>query len=271
MKPHFNTLVFLLCVCVGLSSCAKKMIAEKPLVKVERKRTSELVSILDSLSKKSPKTFYSKIATSYKDTNQDVSFKTSLKIIQDSAVTAIISYAGIPLVNAIVTKDSLKFTNKKEKCFVKTNLKLLKQEFGVDFDLNNLQELLLGNPLGFHPQQKYFQIHDPYSYIVSSHRKREIKKMERKNFDDFIIKYHFSKDSLGIKKIEIENNKDSNFIVINYKSKKYIENYMVPQEVEIHISTKKNNIFITLNYEKIEVNQEQEIYFTIPENYEACN
>jgi hypothetical protein len=45
----------------------------------------------------------------------------------------------------------------------------------------------------------------------------------------------------------------------------------VPQEVEIHISTKKNNIFITLNYEKIEVNQAQEIYFKIPENYEACN
>jgi hypothetical protein len=59
--------------------------------------------------------------------------------------------------------------------------------------------------------------------------------------------------------------------VINYKSKKYVENYLVPQEVEIYISTKKNNIFITLNYEKIEVNQAQEIYFKIPENYEACN
>jgi hypothetical protein len=182
-----------------------------------------------------------------------------------------ITYAGIPLVNSIITKDSLQFTNKKEKCYVKTTLKLLKQEFGVDFDLNNIQELLLANPLGFQPQQKYYQIHDPYSYIVSSHRKREIKKMERKNFDDFILKYYFSNDSLGIKKLEIENNKDSTFVVINYKSKKLIENYLIPQEVDIQISTKKNNILIRLNYEKIEVNQEQEIYFTIPENYESCN
>jgi hypothetical protein len=95
--------------------------------------------------------------------------------------------------------------------------------------------------------------------------------MERKNFDDFILKYHFTNDSLGIKKVEVENNRDSTFIVINYKSKIYVENYLVPQEVEIHISTKKNTIFITLNYEKIEVNQAQEIYFKIPENYEACN
>ena len=271
MKQFFNALILLVCLCVGFTSCAKKIVGEIPLIKVERKRTADLVSIIDSLSKKAPHTFYSKISTSYKDTNQEVSFKTSVRIINDSAITAMITYAGIPLVNSIITKDSLQFTNKKERCYVKTNLKLLKQQFGVDFDLKNIQELLLGNPLGYHPQQKYYQIHDPYTYIVSSHRKREIKKMERKNFDDFILKYHFTNDSLGIKKVEVENNKDSTFIVINYKSKKYVENYLVPQEVEIHISTKKNNIFITLNYEKTEVNQAQEIYFKIPENYEACN
>lgn len=247
------------------------MIGEVPLVKVERKRTADLITMLDSLSKRKPKTFYSKIATSYKDTNQEVSFKTSVRIIKDSAITAMITYAGIPLVNSIITKDSLQFTNKKEKCFVKTTLKLLKQEFGVDFDFANIQEVLLANPLGFHPQQKYYQIHDPYSYIISSHRKREIKKMERKNFDDFILKYHFSNDSLGIKKLEIENNKDSTYITINYKSKKRINNYLIPEEVEIKITTRKNNIVIVLNYEKIEVNQEQEIYFTIPDNYESCN
>lgn len=267
----FIKYLFVVVVCLGFTSCAKKIIGEVPLVKVERKRTSELVEKLDSLSKKTPLTFYSKISTSYKDTTQEVSFKTSVRMIKDSAVTAMITYAGIPLVNSIITKDSLQFTNKKERCYVKTNLKLLKQEFGVDFDFKNLQELLLGQPLGYHPQQKYYQIHDPYTYIVSSHRKREIKKMERKNFDDFILKYYFTEDTLGIKKIEIENNKDSTFIVINYKTKKNVENFWIPDEVEISINTKKNSIFIVLNYEKIEINQEQEIYFTIPENYEACN
>lgn len=270
MKLYINCVIVVM-VYLGFTSCSKKIIGEIPLVKVERKRTSELVEKLDSLSKHTPSTFYSKISTSYKDTNQELSFKTSVRLIPDSAVTAMITYAGIPLFNSIITKDSLQFTNKKDRCFVKTNLKLLKQEFGVDFDFKNLQELLLGQPLGYHPQQKYHQIHDPYTYIVSSHRKREIKKMERKNFDDFILKYYFTDDTLGIKKMEIENNKDSTFIVVNYKTKKKVENYWVPNEVEISIVTKKNSIFILLNYEKIEINQEQEIYFTIPENYEVCN
>lgn len=271
MKQFFNTLIILVIVCVGITSCAKKIVGELPRAKVERVRTSDLVRKIDSLATITPNTFYSKISTSFKDTNQELSFKTSVRMLKDSVITAMITYAGIPLVNSIITKDSLQFTNKKDRCYVKTTLKLLKQEYGVDFDLKNIQELLLGKPLGYHPQQKYYQIHDPYTYILSSHRKREIKKMERKNFDDFILKYHFSNDSLGIKKMEIENNKDSTFILISYKSKKKIENYWVPEEVEIRITTKKNAILVVLNYDKIEINQEQEIYFTIPENYEPCN
>ena len=267
---RFFSLVIVIVSFLGLGSCAKKIIGEVPLIKVERKKTSELVAILDSISKITPATFYSKIATNYRDTSQELSFKTSVRMIKDSAVTAMITYAGIPVVNSIITKDSLQFTNKKDRCFVKTNLKLLKQEFGVDFDFTNLQELILGQPLGYHPQHKYYQIHDPYTYIVSSHRKREIKKMERKNFDDFILKYYFTDDTLGIKKMEVENNKDSTFIVITYKEKKKIDGFWIPTEVEVQISTKKNNINIVLQYDKIEVNQEQEIYFTIPENYEAC-
>ena len=268
---RFFSIVVLFTLHIGFTSCAKKIIGDVPLVKVDRKKTSELVSIIDSISKITPSTFYSKITTNYKDTNQELSFKTSVRLIKDSAVTAMITYAGIPIVNSIITKDSLQFTNKKDRCFVKTNLKLLKQEFGVDYDFKNLQELLLGQPLGYNPLQKYYQIHDPYSYIVSSHRKREIKKMERKNFDDFILKYYFTNDSLGINKMEIENNKDSTYIIVSYLSKKKIESFWIPSEVEVIITTKKNKIQIRLNYEKIEINQEQEIYFTIPENYEACN
>lgn len=271
MKQYFNILKIIVCIGITLPSCAKKIVGEIPQIKVERKRTSELMLVLDSLSKIRPNTLYTKISTSYKDTNQEVSFKTSVRMIKDSAITAMITYAGIPIVNSIITKDSLQFTNKKDRCFVKTTLKILRQELGVDFDYKNLQEILLGHPLGYNSQQKYYQIHDPYSYIVSSHRKREIKKMERKNFDDFILKYYFTNDRLGIKKIEIENNKDSTYISVNYKSKKNIENYWIPDEVEIRIAIKKNIILIMLNYEKIEVNQEQEIYFTIPENYEHCN
>ena len=124
---RFFSLVIALILYLGFTSCAKKIIGEAPLAKVDRKKTSELVYIIDSISKISPSTFYSKITTNYKDTNQELSFKTSVRMIKDSAVTAMISYAGIPIVNSIITNDSLQFTNKKDRCYIKTNLKVLKQ------------------------------------------------------------------------------------------------------------------------------------------------
>ena len=46
--------------------------------------------------------------------------------------------------------------------------------------------------------------------------------------------------------------------------------FVLPKEIEIRILTAKNNVFIRLEYDRVEINQPQEIYFTIPENYEHC-
>lgn len=254
-------------------SCAKSTVGElvTPLQKVERRKTSELVQAIDSISKKLPNTFYTKIATRYKDTNQQLSFKTSIRLVKDSALTALVTYAGIPLFQSLLTKDSLQYTNKRNKCFSKSTLTQLKDHFGVDFDFANVQQILLGLPLGYQSTTKYFQIHNPYTYIVSNYRKREIKKLERKNLDDFILKYYLDSTISRLQKIEIENPKDSTYITVNYINYDMEEGFSVPSELSIRIISKKNSIFVDMEYDKIEVNQPQEIIFTIPESYEICN
>ena len=92
----------------------------KVLNKVSRKKTNELTARLDSISKNIPNTFYTKISTEFKDTNQQLSFKTSIRLVKDSAMTALVTYLGIPVVNSLVTKDTLAFTLKKEKHYEKT-------------------------------------------------------------------------------------------------------------------------------------------------------
>ena len=85
--------------------------------KLPKIKDKELVDRLDSLSKIEPRTFYSKLDINYKDSTTDISFKTSLKIVADSAVSAIITYARIPIVTAMVTKDTITVVNKREKCY----------------------------------------------------------------------------------------------------------------------------------------------------------
>jgi hypothetical protein len=107
----------------ALSSCAPKVGSDlmngDKLPKIKDK---ELVDRLDSLSKIEPRTFYSKLDINYKDSTTDISFKTSLKIVADSAISAIITYARIPIVTAMVTKDTITVVNKREKCYTVQSL-----------------------------------------------------------------------------------------------------------------------------------------------------
>jgi hypothetical protein len=252
-------------------SCSKKIIGDINF-KVDRKKTSELTDALDSLALRKPNTFYSKISTKYRDTTMNISFKTSVKMVKDSAVSALITYLGIPIYNSLVTPDTLTIVNKRGKCYLKTKLSYIKETFGVSFNYENIEELLLGMPLGYEIDQKYFQIHDPQQYIVSSHRKREIKKSDKKEKlqDDIIIKYYLSSDLKSLKKMEVESKSDTTKIEINYIKREVVSNFSMPSEVTIQVFTPRNAIFVNMNYEKIELNEPQQILITIPEKYELC-
>ena len=265
MIRHTNYILSVFCGILFIACGTTKVIN-----KVSRKKTIELTTRLDSISKNIPNTFYTKISTEFKDTNQQISFKTSIRLVKDSAMTALVTYLGIPVVNSLVTKDTLAFTLKKEKCYVKTDVSLLRQKFGVDFSFRNLEEIIYGLPIDFDAKAKYHQFMDPYYHVLSTHKKRKIKRLGKKGSDDYVIKYFFTDDSLGIKKIELFNPLDSTKIHIDYIRKEIQNGFVIPKEIEIRIKTLKNNVFVRLEYDRVEINQPQEIYFTIPENYEHC-
>ncbi|MNJ88840.1 hypothetical protein D3C87_63970 [compost metagenome] len=277
---------------VILCSCARRPVADKP-VKVEKRKTSELIHVMDSLSTIRPNSFYTKIKCHFSDTNRRVSFKTSIRSIKDSIINPIMTYAGIPIVNSIIRRDSLLISNRKDKCAIRTTIGYIKESFGVDFDYRNIEELLLGLPVAYDTTQKYFQINDPYNYIISSHRKRVIKKENkyrdgkegregRRNNgngnnndndddgDNVMIRYFIDPSLKSIGRMVIDSPEDSTHISIDYLSRDTVDTYLLPKEVIIDIVTARNHIVLTMDYDKTEINTPQEIYFVIPEEYGDC-
>ena len=273
---------------VILCSCARRPVADKP-VKVEKRKTSELIHVMDSLSTIRPNSFYTKIKCHFSDTNRRVSFKTSIRSIKDSIINPMMTYAGIPIVNSIIRRDSLLISNRKDKCAIRTTIGYIKESFGVDFDYRNIEELLLGLPVAYDTTQKYFQINDPYNYIISSHRKRVIKKENkyrdkegRRNnnnnngndndddVDNVMIRYFIDPSLKSIGRMVIDSPEDSTHISIDYLSRDTVGTYLLPKEVVIDIVTARNHIVLTMDYDKTEINTPQEIYFVIPEDYGDC-
>lgn len=272
---------------VLLCSCARRPVADKP-IKLEKRKTSELIDAMDSLSGIRPNSFYTKIKCHFSDTNRRVSFKTSIRAVRDSAINPIITYAGIPIVNSLIRRDSLFISNRKDKCAIRTTMGYIKESFGVDFDYRNIEELLLGLPVAYDTTQKYFQINDPYNYIISSHRKRIIKKENKikqherdlinrrdRNDDEsennVIIRYFIHPSLKSISRLVIDSPEDTTHISVDYIDRDTVGTYLLPKEVVIDIVTARNHIVLTMDYDKTEINTPQEIYFVIPEEYGDCN
>ena len=251
-----------------LISCAK--VLQPDAEKYPRIKDDELQAALDSLSAIKFDHFYAKIAANYKDSSQNFSFKSSLRIRRDSIVNAVITFVTIPMFNAQLTMDSIKFTDKREKCYMAKDLSFFKEKFSVDFSYRNVEELFVGMPVGYNREEKYFLVNDPFSYTMCSHRKREIKKIDRKDMKELITYYSLTPDLKNLQSMQIESLDDSTTVFINYKVLEAVDGYMVPQLIEISIQTPKQEIKVELDYKKTRVNEREDIYFVIPEGYEIC-
>jgi len=261
-----------------LFSCSKQLI-EFERIKLPRKKTAELINVLDSISHQKPHFFYTKIATDYSDTNRSISFKTSVRLVKDSAINALITYAKIPIVNSIITTDSVKIVNKREKCYITQSLGFIKENFGIEFNYANLEELILGLPVAYDTNQKYFQIHEPHNYIISSHKKKVLKKIDKlekladklSEKDDLLIKYFLADSLKDVKAIHIESPFDTTRIQVDYLERKEFHGYSIPQKVSVVITSPRNQIRIILDYDKVEIDEPQPLILIIPEGYEKCD
>jgi len=252
-----------------LFSCSQKT-TEIALVKLPKVKDNQLIEVLDSLSKVKFQNFYSKISTKVQDSTQNVSFKTSVRIKSDSAINTLITFAKIPVLNALLTIDSVTITDKRSKCYVKESLDYIQDNYSIDFSFKNVEELILGLPIDYDTNDRYFQINDPYNYTISSHRKRDIKKNERNHEREIITFYTLTEDLSNLKSMRIESPADTAVIQVDYVTRELVDGYFVPSDVILYLSTPQKIINIGLEYRKTRMNEEEPIYFVIPESYERC-
>ena len=254
--------LFFLLALIGLTACAPKLTTQ-PKVDTEDLKTIELVKALDSLSKTEVDFFYSKISTEFKDTNRHISFKTSIRMKCDSALSALIKYASIPIAQVEISLDSLLVSNKREKCYMRNDLSYLQEVYGVELSFVNVQEMLLGLPIDFDKSIKYIQTTNDSGSTVSTSK-------TDKNQKTVNLKYLLSNKPFELKGMEIISPADSTSIYIQYLSRENVEGINLPKDVQIEIWSPNNHIKLELEYQKSTINNPEPLYFIIPDSYEEC-
>jgi hypothetical protein len=262
--------LFLSALLVSVAACGTKRDADKENnIKLPKVKDEVLINRLDSLSKRRPEHFYTKLSSRYSDSKYNVSFKTSIRMRTDSAFHALITFARIPIYNTMVTPDTLTIVDKRNNCYIQEGMSYLKKTFNVDFKHENIEELILGMPIAWESNAEYHQLKDPYSYVVSTDKKRNIRRLESEG-DGVLIRYFLSNDTKTLRKVIIDSPKDTTTISINYYGREMIENYSIPIEGDINVKTPREDISIDFKYNKSSVNDPRVLYLAIPNKYERC-
>mgnify|MGYP001160553022 CR=1 FL=1 len=264
-----KSLIILALVIVSAACGTKKKSVYEGMEKLPKVKESVLIEKLDSLSKRRPDFFYTRINSKYEDKNTNLSFRTTVRAHADSAVQATITFANIPIYNSIATPDSLVLLDRRNKCYIQEDMSFLKRSFNVDFTHRNIEELFIGLPVAWDSTLNYRQLKNPYHYIVSAYSEKEIQNLEEMK-DEIITRYFLSKNTEHLEKIIIDSPKDTTSIEISYSNFEFIENFNVPSHVEIKIKTARNDIFIDFKYTKTTINERRTLFLAIPDNYERC-
>lgn len=273
MKSTKNICFFIL-LCLLFVGCAKKntppfTTTVLPMVvpEVPVANTPSYLMAIDSIHNQPWKWYYAKIDVNYNDFDKHFSFKTSVKCANDSATSALISFAKIPLFNSLITEDSVVYVNKKDRCYSDKSLLYLKKLLGVELSLNNLEEILLGLPLDFNLNNSFELVYTGDTIVLKSTKKKPI----NQDAKPLLYFYHFnvSNNSLVQERVLIES--EATEIIIEFLERSTETGMSLPKRVLLKVTSPNKNLVLELTYEKTELNLPQEIFLTIPEDYEKCN
>lgn len=266
-KIH-SALFYLFLLGIVASSCSPKIIPigfEVPVGSVE----NSLTSYIDSLNKVFPENYFGKASVTYSDKNNNQSFKASIRMKTDTAMTALLTYAGIPIIQAIATDDSLKFQNKRSKCFIHQDITVLQSNFSLPFTYQDITQILLGLAVHFNRSEGYFVSEEEnYSVITSNSRTKEASFPTPQN--DWIYHYYVNRQDKVLDKIKMEKISNGIQAEVTFLQRDTSNEYHLPRQINIRVVTDANEINLSLTFNRLEIDQVQEINYVVPDNYEAC-
>jgi hypothetical protein len=86
-----------------------------------------------------------------------------------------------------------------------------------------------------------------------------------------MIQYQLTDDAKALKQTRIWSLEDTTEVNVIYLERQQINGFDLPVKVQIHIKTPNKALTLTLTYDRVEVNEPQELIIVIPDSYEKCD
>lgn len=210
-----------------------------------------------------------KIKTKYKTSGgESQSFKTYLRIRKDSAIWATVTYLNVPIMTTIMTPDSVKLLNKRDKKYFVGTFDFITDFVKTPIDFYQIQNLFVGNPISLDTTNPHYIIDKDDDIYLSSIKQSELEPIlngEKIHFG-WIYKYWFNELYKPGKTI-LDNPGNGNCLTITQNDYKKIIDIPFPNRTEATFTSQKDTIEIKLNYSRVKANMPQAMPFKVTSKY----
>jgi len=283
VKYNFSFLfVVLLFVSVGCRTTKKTLIvnpqSEKPIVE-EVKVKFDFKSAKVLADKMEENKFKYKLLTSKFSAETNIEgksngFNVSIRAKSDSVLWMSFSLLGIEGARVLATPDTIKFIDRVNHKYLICDYQYISQMLSADVDFEMLQSILVGNNVAFYSEEeKIKSFREDNQYVLSTVRKRKLKKVINKAIEGEPVKELVQRTYLENESYKISRNLINDFSTNRTFDAKYsnfqkVDNFLFPFSQHFEINSGKK-ILIDINYNKVEPETELTFPFNIPAKYES--
>ena len=242
-----------------------------------------------------------KLSTDLELKDQSESFKSNLRIRNDSLIWVSISPAlGVEMIRMQISLDSVKYVSKvpNNKHYYLGDFTSIEDFLGVDADYFMLQDLLVGNPIAFDPKEdKYRSQIDGQQYVLTSKYKRKMEKVvgaddkdldpgldslfidptnktylklvEKKDEEDLIIKrYYLNGQSYRLEKTVFYDLFNNRTLTIEHRNFENLGAAQYPGRTRIEVQSPNSTQILDFEITRLKTDKEYDFPFEIPGDYE---
>jgi len=249
--------------------------------------------------------FSAKVATEMKVKGENHSFKTNLRMRKDSVIWMSISPAlGIEVARVLITPDSIKVLDKWNDQYYLGDHEFIEENLHMSIEFKMLQDMIIGNPMLYNPEDKFRGTKDHDGYILTSKSKAKVRKaagmrlrkrnveemedtlivdinerkydkvMDRYEEDDEVLmlkRYWVNADHFKVVRTIITDLSNLRSIEADYTEFTDIQGQKVPLKMDYRVTDSQQEATFSMEFTKVKLNEATDFPFRIPDKFKPMN
>ncbi len=202
-------------------------------------------------------TLAAKLKVRYKDEHTSQGVSVSLRMEKDKTIWMSASILGISLAKAKITPDHVQYYEKIDGTYFDGDFKLLSDLLGTELDFEQVQALLLGQPLFDLTKGGYSAIAGQQNYLIVPKKQRDL----------FNLFFYLDAQRFTMQQQRLEQKDRDRELTVSYGDYQAQEVGILPEKVSVRAKENDKITEIDLEYRNVEVNKEVSFPFEIPSGY----